>query len=378
MQHNSNRHDPEQRLDGPRALRPEEYPAALRFINSVFRPKGPYAMQNDYPLVLGENNIENMRVIVGDGTVISHTAIYFSTLTLGDLKLKVGGISSVSTDPAYRGKGLASRVMRDCIGIMRDRGCHISFLWSDRHGFYRNLGYEPAGSFYIFKPALSDLPNPSLECEIARYSSEFLPEIMAIHDREPIRTERTSREYQAYFALPGFETLLALRSGRVSAYAVMSKGDDLRGFMSEWGGNPQDLLRLVRELAALSESGDVYILAPAYANDFTNLLIKMNTPKAYMQLIMIKVVDVDRLSSVTSDHLSAKLGMDFQIAQDREGVRIRVGREEARVEPARMLSSIMFGPEPPSSFLSGFSRETLSALDKTLPIPLFIWGLDWV
>ena len=67
-------------MDGPRALRPEEHRSALRLIDSAFRPEQPGAMEREYSLVLGMDNIENMRVIVKDGEVISHTAIYCSTL----------------------------------------------------------------------------------------------------------------------------------------------------------------------------------------------------------------------------------------------------------------------------------------------------------
>ena len=367
-----------QQLDGPRALRPEEYPAALRFVNSIFRPQAPNSMEHEYSLVFGKDNIENMRVIVKGSEVISHTAIYCSTLRSRELAFKVGGISAVATHPDYRGRGLASRVMRDCISVMRERGCHLSFLWTDRHSFYRNLGYEPSGSFYLFKPTPSSLSDAPPDCEIVPYAPERLPEIVEIHDRELLRTERTAKEYETYFALSRTQTLLALRDRKVSAYAVMGKGRDLRGFMHDWGGDPRDLLRLARELAALSETGEIYVLAPVHENDFTSLLTGMSVPSAFMKLIMLSVIDVNGLSSMVSGYVSSRLGRDFRIVQDVAGVKIKVGREEAYVEPARMLAGVMFGPEPPSSFLSGFSEDTLSALERALPIPLFIWGLDWV
>lgn len=378
MKKNADGQNADTQLDGPRALRMEEYPAALRFIDSVFRPENPGAMEREYPHVLGKDNVENMRVIVKGDEVISHTAIYCSTVRSRDLTFKIGGISAVGTHPDYRSKGLASSVMRDCIGVMRERGCHLSFLWTDRHDFYRNLGYEPAGSFYLFKPTASTLSDASMGCKIVSYSPDRLPEIVEIHDREPLRTDRTAKEYETYFSLPRIRTLLALRDGKVSAYGVMGKGRDLRGFMHDWGGNPQDLLCLARELAALSGKDELYVLAPTEGNDFTSLLTEMHEPNSYMKLVMLSVIDVDGLSAIVSESLSDRLGADFRIVQDSTGVKIKVGREEAYVEPARMLASVMFGPEPPSNFLKGFSRDTLSALDRVLPIPLFIWGLDWV
>ena len=100
--------------------------------------------------------------------------------------------------------------------------------------------------------------------------------------------------------------------------------------------------------------------------------------KAHMKLVMLNVIDVEGVSSMVSDYVSGRLGKDFQITQDAAGLKIHVGDEEAYVEPPRMLARVLFGPEPPATFLSGFSDETLSALNQALPIPLFIWGLDWV
>jgi hypothetical protein len=73
------------------------------------------------------------------------------------------------------------------------------------------------------------------------------------------------------------------------------------------------------------------------------------------------------------DHVSNRLGQDFQILRDRSGIKVRVA-----LDAERNLPRLLFGPDLPSSLLRGFSRETLSALDTALPIPLFIWGLDSV
>jgi predicted N-acetyltransferase YhbS len=378
MSDNTNNQHLELGMDGPRALRPEEHRSALRLIDSAFRPEQPGAMEREYSLVLGIDNIENMRVIVKDGEVISHTAIYFSTLRSADLTFKVGGISAVATHPDYRCKGLASSVLRDCVRVMRERGCHLSFLWTDRHDFYRSFGYEPAGAFYLIKPDLSSLSSEPADCNFVPYTPELLHEIKEIHDRESLRTERTAKEYETYFALPGVRALLAMRDGRVTAYAVMGKGRDLRGFMHDWGGDPQDLLCLVRELSVLSDADEVFVLAPTEENKFARLLASMGTPGMYMKFVMFSIINVEGVSSIISDSVSNRLGCEFEIIRDATGVKLKVGCEETCVEPDRMLVNVLFGPDSPSTILSGFSSETLSAMDKTFPIPLFIWGLDWV
>jgi hypothetical protein len=218
----------------------------------------------------------------------------------------------------------------------------------------------------------------SCDCKIVPYSSRHLPDIIEIHGRETLLTERATKEYETYLNLPKTATLLAMRDGKASAYAVMGKGEDLRNCMHEWGGNPQDLLCLARELADSLEKGEIMILAPKRQNEFTRLLTQMKTQHKSDYLAMIRVIDVDGVSSVVRDHVSDRLGQDFQIFRDRSGIKVRVGREEAPLDAERNLPRLLFGPDLPSSLLRGFSRETLSAFDTALPIPFFIWGLDSV
>ena len=69
--------------EGPRALRPEEFSSAIDLIASTLRPDGSNDIQKEYPLVLCRKNLQNMRVIVRGGRVVSHAAVYFSTLRSG-------------------------------------------------------------------------------------------------------------------------------------------------------------------------------------------------------------------------------------------------------------------------------------------------------
>jgi GNAT superfamily N-acetyltransferase len=365
-------------LDGPRALRPEERRSALELINSSLRPNGPPTILKEYPLVLGKENLNNMRVIVKGGEVLSHAAVYFSKLRSGDAVFEVGGVGSVATHSEYRGRGLASAVIRDCVRIMKESRCHLSVLWTQRHDFYRNLGYEAAGSEYLFRARASDFAHVSRDCKVVPYSRRRLPAIIEIHERETLRTERTRKQYETYLGIPKTKTLLAMRGNTVTAYAVMGKGEDFGNCIHESGGDAGDLLCLAREFTSLSSSGEIMILVPAQENEFTRLLRRMRLTEMFEYLAMMRIIDLEGLSSLLHDCLSRRLGGDFRVWRSQSGLMMKVGGEEAEVEQEQKLVRVLFGPEPASSLLRGFSHETLCALDGVLPIPLFIWGLDSV
>jgi len=364
-------------LEGPRALQPHEHPSAIQLLNSTLRPNGPPSILAEYPLVLGMDNIENMRVMVEGSEVVSHAAIYFSTLLSGKLFLKVGGIGSVATHQSHRGRGLASMVIKDCIRIMEDAGCHLSVLWSQRHDFYRSLGYETAGSEYLFRIMPANLKHLSSRCKVVPYSPQYLSAIMDMHDRETLRTERTKEEWEACLGLPKSKTLLALRDSRATAYAVMGKGEDFNRCVLDWGGDAKDLLCLIREFAAVA-GGEIMILMPALAGKLAHLLERMRLPKIFEYLALIRIIDMEGLSSIIREYMQDRLDADFQIPRVESGFKIRIGAEETSVVHERALPRILFGPDAASTQLRGLSRTTASALDKALPIPLFIWGLDSV
>ena len=365
-------------FDGPRALHPTEYASALKLINAVLRPPAHGTILKEYPLVLGTDNIENMRVIVQGNEVVSHAAIYFSNLRTGNLVFKVGGIGSVATHPDCRGRGLASAVIRDCIRIMEEAKCHLSVLWTQRRDFYGRLRYETAGSEYLFRAKASDFAHISCECKVIPYSPERLSAIIDIHERETCRTERTRNEYETYFGIPKTKTLLAMRGNTVTAYAAMGKGEDFRSCVHEWGGDANDVLCLAHTFARSSSMGEIVILTPSQENDFTRLLKQMRLMKIFEYLAMIRVIDAEGPSSILHDHLSLRLGRNFQIERSQTGLSIKVGDEEIILDQEQKLMRLLFGPDSASSLLRGFSPETIHSLESELPIPLFIWGLDSV
>jgi len=319
-----------------------------------------------------------MRVIVEDGEVLSHAAIYYSKVRTHDFTHSVGGVGSVATHPEYRGRGLATEVLKDCINVMRESGCHLSVLWTQRRDFYRRLGYEAAGSEFLVRARMEDFVGIPCDCSIVEYAPEHLPDIIRIHEQEPLRTERTLQEYEAYLGIPNVEALLAMRVNKITAYAVMGKGEDFHCCVHEWGGEVADLLCLVREFARRATSGHVTILLPASETPLVHLLRRMRLPAVFEYLAMMKVINLEGVSSAVGDYVSARTGREFQIRRRGEGFSVCLGKEDVTLDDERKLVRLLFGPDAPSSVVTGFSSRILHALDACFPIPLFIWGLDSV
>src|SRR5437763_536387 len=61
------------------------------------------------------DRLDQSRLAEVDGHVASYVRVNARTLTYGPATLPMAGIASVSTLPAYRGRGLATAVLADCL-----------------------------------------------------------------------------------------------------------------------------------------------------------------------------------------------------------------------------------------------------------------------
>jgi len=96
--------------------------------------KVDYGFKTDYSLVAEV-----------DGKIVGHVQLILRRLKLGRDYVNVGGIANVSTDPEYRGRGIATNLMRMATDLCRKEGIHLSALMTSygyvAHRIYRRLGY---------------------------------------------------------------------------------------------------------------------------------------------------------------------------------------------------------------------------------------------
>lgn len=71
-------------MEGPRACKKEEFKDAINLINQIFRISQGHSptMAEEFPHLLNEGNLENMRVIGEDGKVVSIVNYYITTVLI--------------------------------------------------------------------------------------------------------------------------------------------------------------------------------------------------------------------------------------------------------------------------------------------------------
>ena len=137
-----------------------------------------------------------------------------------------GWISMVLVHPDWRGRGLATRLVAETIGHLRDQGS-VAVLDATPAGFpvYRRLGFVPAWRFARYRrEAAIDTPGPCVEraTTIRPLASSDWPTILAI-DLPAFGADRSALLRHLAGRLPS-AAWVAERDGQVIAYCLGRDG----------------------------------------------------------------------------------------------------------------------------------------------------------
>jgi len=235
----------------PRAIQQGDIASLAQLLDDVFRRSRGITDQSqltDLPLVFTPTNYANSRVMIEDRQIVSHAALWPRELVVDGRRLKVAVIVSVATQPDYRRRGHAATLMRDLHNTLHAEGFDLAILWTAVPEFYRKLGWEivsPRGLIATVE-ARSEITPKDESCEIVAFDpARHLDDVMAIHDQEVVRFERTRDEALQLLTLPKIQVWVATLNARVVAYLVNADACNKRGLI-EYGGQLEHVTSLVR------------------------------------------------------------------------------------------------------------------------------------
>lgn len=235
-------------MEGPRPIKLEELDSAIDLSNNVFRinlGRKP-TMQYEFPHLYSPQNVNNIIAFVDGDKVISMMAMYYSDILLYGCKLKVSCLGSVCTDPSYRGKGIATKILKKCEEKMENDGIDVCIISGER-GLYVNNGYKKIGTVYhrSFKrdENLNNINNDIKEINVLDDNSIKI--LYEVYKKVPIRFIRNLDVFKTLLKAASYSNVIkgkqkvfvSFRNGIPISYVIYSLLNDKKGQMIEYSGD---------------------------------------------------------------------------------------------------------------------------------------------
>ena len=366
-------------MEAPRPLHDHELTDFVRFLTEQLRPGRAWTIADEYPLAITNANCHNVRIIRDDTTFKSAAVMKPLVVRSPAGLFKVAAIGSVVTNPDHRNQGLSKQIMDASLDSARAQGCDFAILWTNLFEFYRKLGFELAGS----EVALTLKPNfPTAVDEVgglrftetAKVDPEAILRLYAEHKSGSVRT---AEDIRRFLNIPNARVYTAWdASNRLCAYAVEGKGADLEGYVHEWGGGVSKLIPLLR-FVTNARGGDLHVISPAHSTNLIRRLKDLGASEHGGVLGMIKILNAKNLLTKIKKYARAMGADDLALEARDDLFYLGTGEDMFRTDAEADLVKLIFGPLKASQ-INGFNKTAAAALERVLPIPLWIWGWDSV
>ena len=236
------------KINGPRACRAEELPELLELVNHVFRTSQgrPPDISDAYRHIYCEENLELVRVIRVDGAIRASVGLFPFELAAGPHTFSALGLNCTTCHPDWRRRGLGALLMNDAARLTQQRGLDFIHLAGGVPEWYRQLGYEQAGSRYLYHFDRGNIELlPRLDCEIATDLDRHIEQVHALYLAQRSGNMRSLHNTRQSFARYPGELLAAKQNDELKAYLYA----DFDNLVLECAGQPAELIAgLTREL----------------------------------------------------------------------------------------------------------------------------------
>jgi GNAT superfamily N-acetyltransferase len=97
----------------------------------------------DFDIDLGWQEEATHFVIANGKQLISYASVVWVDIECNGITYKCGGLGSMMTFPAFRGKGYGGQVAQTATDYIRaEPAADIALLWTEHEGFYSRYGWE--------------------------------------------------------------------------------------------------------------------------------------------------------------------------------------------------------------------------------------------
>ncbi|QZY54932.1 GNAT family N-acetyltransferase [Crassaminicella profunda] len=207
-----------------RSARIEEFEKVVELINKVFRTTRGHepTMQQEFPLLINKNNVENMVIVEKEQEIVSDVNYLIQDVLVQGTKVKVASIGGVCTDPKHERKGYASKILDYVEKKLYEEGVEVLLISGNRTLYTRRM-CSRVKNFYKYTIKPEDI---ILDLCIEEYDEKYLNQMINRYHQSSTRYVRTKEQFK-----------MLLKAGTIpwGTYTykklVIKKEDKLIGYM---------------------------------------------------------------------------------------------------------------------------------------------------
>ncbi len=373
-------------LDGPRRAHADELDGILDLANEVMRLSRGWepTIGTDYSFIYNQKNAENIMIVKDGERVVSTAAMWMNTVEAGSGRIRAGGFNCVATRPAYRGHGLATKVMTAAVEYMAEIGCQVGRLSTNISDWYHRMGWGDAGSRCNYRLNHSniglfpELPDELSVTEGTEFNDEIISEIVCLRQADQLGGRRTQEIMGALLAAGSDPELqgkkqyaIAWQDDTPVAYCIERKDQII-----EWGGQADRVAGLVRKVFGrrigerggqltpghqerVAPSRELTLVAPYTGHRFAEFLKSISVPCDINYWGMLTIIDPRGILD--------GFGLDDITVTEMDGKFALARGDESATVSRQELAKLLFGPERISDFAG-----------DVLPLLFWEWPLEHV
>lgn len=341
--------------------------AALNLITQVFNENMP----DKFPFLLGEDNLDHQFIALEDNKVVGVVSYTINTLRLGLFSLRLASIGAVSTHPDYRGKGIATQLLKLAEAKMLEEELDVVVISGDRD-LYKRFGADHLSILASFT-----LPKMTSDYQLVNYQNQDLETYFEFYLQQSFVFERNKAEFrklihatmatdpweQCYFYGVTFED-------KLTAYVVLAiRAGETSGTIKEFAGSAKAVMAVSALLYHRHDLKEIH-LELVHNDPYVHMLTELGLPhKHHAFESTLKILDFNRLIQSLQPYFESVLGDDHDALFIRyyDGLyRFRFKEDHYETADFNEAQHILFGPYENGDSLG----TTMARLFETLfPLP---------
>lgn len=334
-------------------------------------------MEQQFLLLLGEKNLHHMFCAHENDQVVSLVNYYPTTIICPDFQLKVASIGSVCTNPDYRHKGLAGRLLSMAIDSMLNESTRVVII-SGEGGIYAKAGSNEVGNVRAFKLSRKSVEK-SGAYDYRLFSWDDFDSVQAIYAKEPIRFHRGVEEFRQLIkaqtypdSYADYPFVLICENNIPVAYLIFQRNFGKHNLLvKEFAGNRQAILSFSSSLLENMKKSSMTFLTDPTDEIFTILPKTVRTENTTLHA-SLKVLNMDGLwndlSSYVKSRLSTQEQSSIRFIKDSSGFVLDVNGISQHLNDFE-LNALVFGD---AKKILTLNPEIAKITSKIFPIP-FPW-----